>query len=318
MSDWSNRFVEQDGVEWKGARVSADDREASGAVLWDGDCATEGGSVAPHCPHGQRCTLILALVCVTIADHLRVSQVGDESSVSQALDLINPASGVDEVRCVHLSSFHTMLTFLFSQSIESRESAALALREIRVPTTVKTDRFARLLLRLLQDDDPTVREYASDIVSRDWTRGVSVTERRSVELILAEVGPTKLELVKEEFGELDTFSVALRSPLTGPCRLAAADLALLSNPSSLLFAIEKPNIFKDDLLELDLLPSTDSSSSVSQALRDLEQALAQNPRGEGPFGLLGNELVCKWAARLTRAVESEDELVERLKRSLTV
>lgn len=75
-----------------------------------------------------------------------------------------------------------------------------------------------------------------------------------------------------------------------------ADLALLSNPSSLLFAVEKPNIFKDDLLETEVIQST--SGLRDSAVSSLGEAVKTFKGGEGPLGALGNELVSKWAFRL--------------------
>lgn len=93
-----------------------------------------------------------------------------------------------------------------------------------------------------------------------------------------------------------------------------ADLSLLSNPSSLLFAVEKPNIFKDDLLETEILSSPDSLEAVNGALSSLEEALKKSKGGDGPLGVLGQELVCKWAFRLVQqrrllGVSSEDSLL---------
>ncbi|KAK4050266.1 hypothetical protein OIV83_003587 [Microbotryomycetes sp. JL201] len=166
------------------------------------------------------------------------------------------------------------------QSIESRESAVKALNELRELETVKSEPFCRLLLRLLQDDDPAVRDVASTIVARGWNGGVSVCERRAIEAVLGSAGPPSFAQVSSEFD---------------------ADIAELRKPTSLLFAIEKPNIFKDDLLECEL----SQALAAEDALVDLKRVTAN---ARGPLGLLGDELVCKWAYRLTRA-NSRDELV---------
>lgn len=76
------------------------------------------------------------------------------------------------------------------------------MRELHTPSAVKSDLFARLLLRLLQDDDVTVREYALEVVTREWSEGLLVSDRRSVEMVLKSAGPTSLEQYRPEFGAL--------------------------------------------------------------------------------------------------------------------
>lgn len=81
---------------------------------------------------------------------------------------------------------------------------------------------------------------------------------------------------------------------------------MLSTPSSLLFAIEKPNIFRDETIESEVLLRTASAGSttlaeVDAALSSLAGALRASFGQEldnGPLRLYGNELVCKWAYRL--------------------
>lgn len=92
---------------------------------------------------------------------------------------------------------HT-LTYLSSQSIESRESASRSLCELKIPAVVRSERFSRLLLRLLQDDDTTVREVATTVATRVWTGGMLTTERRVIEAILASAGPASLLECEEE------------------------------------------------------------------------------------------------------------------------
>lgn len=139
--------------------------------------------------------------CRSLAANLSIlSQTGEAAQAEVVLKLIEPASSVDEVStesCRAASRAH----FPLSQSIESREAAALALRELRTPSAVKSDLFARLLLRVLQDDDVTVREYAGEVVTREWSNGLLVSDRRSVELVLETAGPTPLEQSRSEMGE---------------------------------------------------------------------------------------------------------------------
>ncbi|SCV70448.1 BQ2448_1842 [Microbotryum intermedium] len=185
--------------------------------------------------------------------------------------------------------------------------AAELLETIRVTSDVyESDLFARLLLRLVQDDDTTVREYASAIVTRGWSDGFAQTERRCIESILRTAGPTTLQHSREEI---------------------EAELALLSSPSSLLFAIEKPNIYQDDLVEPELYDSVsqapvDSPESIKATLEGLQKALEVSPKPDGPLGLLGSSIVCKLAFRLDRSagggqsLEGADaELMARLRGS---
>ena len=81
---------------------------------------------------------------------------------------------------------------------------------------------------------------------------------------------------------------------------------MLSNPTSLLFAIEKPNIFRDELIEMELIvrsglsPST-TLEAIEETLASLTVALRKSfgpDLDNGPLRLFGNELVCKWAYRL--------------------
>lgn len=79
------------------------------------------------------------------------------------------------------------------------------------------------------------------------------------------------------------------------------DVATLNNPSSLLFAIEKPNIHFDDLHETEYLHVHPSSSlttpeEISQVLSTLSLVI---PTGSlGPLGIIGNNLICKWSYRV--------------------
>jgi hypothetical protein len=80
-------------------------------------------------------------------------------------------------------------------------------------------------------------------------------------------------------------------------KLAESDIALLTSPSSLLFTVEKPNIFLDPLLVPSALSSsaTSASSSHRDQLAQLEEAIkAGKALEEGPLGRGGNELVQKW------------------------
>ncbi|SGZ26074.1 BQ5605_C024g09829 [Microbotryum silenes-dioicae] len=198
---------------------------------------------------------------------------GDERRARDVLETIRMASDVYE-------------------SIESREASAYALAELRLPQIVQSDLFARLLLRLVQDDDTTVREYASTIVTREWSDGFAQTERRCIESILRTAGPTKLRHTKEEI---------------------EAELALLSRPSSLLFAVEKSNIYQDDLVEPELYEVVtrdwvDSAEDLQATLEGLRKALQASPKPDGPLGLQGSHIVCKLAFRLEKSARGQQRL----------
>jgi hypothetical protein len=76
-------------------------------------------------------------------------------------------------------------------------------------------------------------------------------------------------------------------------------MRVISHPSSLLFAIEKPNIYIDDLLPTEVSSSPAPFSPINdELLQRLGEVL--DMEDGGPLGLLGHELVCKWAYRLRR------------------
>ncbi|GAA6013372.1 hypothetical protein JCM8202_003123 [Rhodotorula sphaerocarpa] len=209
------------------------------------------------------------------------------------------------------------------ESVEEREAAAAALIAFtrRHPSTSLPANllpiFQQVAIRLLQDDDPTVRERARMATGHDLIEG------KAVECVLERAGAETVRLLDleadAEFKE---------------------DLALLSNPSSLLFAVEKPNIFRDPLF----LPSalrdlqrsgaslfgkssdpTGSSPAAAERLSALASLVAPatatataaspipsnntppsptptpNPNptlSPGPLGFGGNELVSRWVSTL--------------------
>ncbi|KAM0754870.1 hypothetical protein T439DRAFT_321926 [Meredithblackwellia eburnea MCA 4105] len=191
--------------------------------------------------------------------------VATAESEENTLNLIDSASNVD-------------------QSVESREAAAKALHHVKpnLPSALEID-FGRLVQRLVQDDDPTVRSIAEEVVSTRYNGGVQVKDKSAVWLVLETTGPTPLSNFREEL---------------------AGDIEALSESSSYLFAVEKPNIFRDELSEAEFALETSSTSSsdtvaaVDEALAALYSALKASKRAPGPLGLDGNELVCKWAYRL--------------------
>ncbi|GAA6027127.1 hypothetical protein JCM8097_002413 [Rhodosporidiobolus ruineniae] len=202
--------------------------------------------------------------------------VGTEDEREEVLRLVDEASGAE-------------------QPVESRESAGLALlalsRSLRPSSTASAlpaeqkGAFALSALRMLQDDDITVREYAYEAA------GLKLVEGKAVEEVLREGGEELLARVRAE--EEKEF---------------AADLSVLANPSSLLFAIEKPNIFLDPLLVLSLLVSsfTLDKTKAKENLQRLEEAVEASKRlEEGPLGRGGNEVVTRWEAVLGARVGKE-------------
>ncbi|CEQ41609.1 SPOSA6832_03343, partial [Sporobolomyces salmonicolor] len=185
------------------------------------------------------------------------------------------------------------------ESVESREASSLSLAALSRPAESRPrppsqqPRFARCLVRLLQDDDPTARSYAYDAAQLKRVEG------KALEQVLRSGGRALVERVLEE--ERVYFE---------------RDLELIANPSSLLFAIEKPNIYRDDhLLPSLLLPilSSPTCSSLRPAITETTErqlldlsAGVESGRGmePGPLGRAGNELVCKWAGPLIRRWES--------------
>ncbi|GAA5941468.1 hypothetical protein JCM10213_006094 [Rhodosporidiobolus nylandii] len=183
------------------------------------------------------------------------------------------------------------------QSVEARESAGLALVCLSrilgprdaLPTSQRAV-FAHVALRLLQDDDVTARSYAHEAF------GLRVVEGKAVEMVLSEGGDELKELVLKQ--EEEAFET---------------DLSVLANPSSLLFAIEKPNIFLNPFLvpsylSVSTLPSFAAGAAPAQ-LDQLAQAVEQG-KGleEGPLGRGGNEVVRRWeGVLLPRAGRMQDE-----------
>lgn len=119
----------------------------------------------------------------------------DEVEQRAVLQMLTAASSADEVRL--------NLQFLYvphrtdhpaPQSVESRESASLALlalsRESFAP--VLASRYMHLVARLMQDDDPVVRENA------ERASGARLVEGKAVERALQEGGDATRELLAEE------------------------------------------------------------------------------------------------------------------------
>lgn len=98
------------------------------------------------------------------------------------------------------------LTFANSQSVESREASVRALKELIRPFALdQQELFGRLVLRLLQDDDPTVRSIAEEIVEAKFSGGVPLADRPAVEVVLGSVGPASLAYYQEELGAFHLF-----------------------------------------------------------------------------------------------------------------
>ncbi|BGP09501.1 hypothetical protein JCM10049v2_005374 [Rhodotorula toruloides] len=203
-----------------------------------------------------------------------------EAPRSQALRIIEQASGVDE-------------------SVESREAAGAALicfaklyDSLDLISASLRPHFTLLACRLLQDDDVTVRESAAEAC------GLRLVEGKAVEQVVTDGGePLRQLLLEEEERDLQQ------------------DLALISNPSSLLFAIEKPNIFRDFALTTSLLlPSFSPASSddvkahARQQVTKLADAVeASRNLPAGPLGLTGNELVSRWVHTLVGRLDAMGE-----------
>lgn len=96
------------------------------------------------------------------------------------------------------------------QSIEARESCAAALLRLQPFFASATsssssrpasfDKFARLTLRLIQDDDPTVRTVASEVVAVQWTQRVHIVDDLALSAVLADIGPPPLDEQRQELG----------------------------------------------------------------------------------------------------------------------
>ncbi|GAA5977823.1 hypothetical protein JCM11641_006083 [Rhodosporidiobolus odoratus] len=191
----------------------------------------------------------------------------EAKELNQALELVNEASFAD-------------------QTVESRESAGLALVSLSrtlgpLNHLALSHRvvFLQAALRMLQDDDVTVRGYALEACC------LRLIEAKAVERVLQAGGEELREAVGQE--EEAAFE---------------HDLALLANPSSLLFAIEKPNIFLDPFLVTSCMPSSPASAASSSPREKRLEGAVSKGRGfeEGPLGMGGNEVVRRWECAATR------------------
>ena len=208
-----------------------------------------------------------------------------------------------------------------AESVESRESAALALRAVGQSDTAVAAigaeaglqaQFGLLAVRLAQDDDAGVREVANEVVTRRFAGGSAVVDRAAVEVVLA--------------GLVADPATAAQVAAVLAAESAAEfedDVAQVATPSSLLFAVERPNIFKDELLEAGLLAALPSASGAAAAASEQEQgrervtrlaeALGERLASEaGPLGWSGSELVCKWIGRAVSGGSTAGELVAAL------
>ncbi|GAA5902144.1 hypothetical protein JCM8208_002487 [Rhodotorula glutinis] len=200
------------------------------------------------------------------------------------LEVLRTASGVDE-------------------SVESREAASLALLALSPSSSLPSalaPSYLHLIARLMQDDDPVVRDNAEQAF------GARLVEGKAVERAVEEGGEATRKL----------FEVDARADFE-------RDLSALANPTSLLFAIERSNIFIDFAVLDSLLLSSSPPSSSTEALtavRKLNEA--SKNLDEGPLGTGGNELVSRWARSWVQRVDvaqgdgaEEEEAVRRLRGS---
>ncbi|GAA5994531.1 hypothetical protein JCM5350_006387 [Sporobolomyces pararoseus] len=172
-----------------------------------------------------------------------------------------------------------------SESVDSREAAALALSTLRTTfdrrplSTAQQPLLSLCVVRLLQDDDSETREYAYSAARS------SLVEGKAVETVLKTGGDELRKLLskdeKLEFSE---------------------DIQALSNPSSLLFTIEKPNIYRDDHLVPSILRQFGQqvdTTEVTERSRALDEAVEKGRGlGPGPLGRGGNEMICRWTMTL--------------------
>ncbi|GAA5873994.1 hypothetical protein JCM16303_002654 [Sporobolomyces ruberrimus] len=172
------------------------------------------------------------------------------------------------------------------ESVDSREAAALALSTLRSSIDKKPlsgsqePLFSLCVVRLIQDDDPETRAFGYGAAR------TKLVEGKAVEATIVAGGTALGELVLRD--EEAHF---------------AEDIETLSDPTSLLFAIEKPNIYRDDHLVPAILlesPQRLDSKIVSRRLQELGQAISTGRGLEaGPLGREGNEMVSRWATTLT-------------------
>ncbi|GAA5960789.1 hypothetical protein JCM3765_000817 [Sporobolomyces pararoseus] len=239
-------------------------------------------------------------VRVVVAEILRLStHAADEDTFSRVESLYSNTTDIPlrEALMAVLAGMATtdserasVLEFVerwsrIGESVDSREAAALALSTLRTTfdrrslSTTQQPLFFLCVVRLLQDDDSETREYAYRAARS------SLVEGKAVETVL-NVGGEELRKLLSVDEELEF----------------TEDVKTLSNPSSLLFTIEKPNIYRDDHLVPSLLRQSGhhhDSSKISHRLKALDEALGKG-RGLdlGPLGRGGNEMICRWTTTL--------------------
>lgn len=155
-----------------------------------------------------------------------------------------------------------------------------------------------------------MRDYAAEAC------GLRLVEGKAVEQVVTDDGePLRQLLLEEEERDLRELEYSPVCQTPADPSLAEQDLALISNPSSLLFAVEKPNIFRDFALSTSLLlPSFSPASSdsvkahVREQVAKLNEAVtASKNLPAGPLGLTGNELVSRWANTLVGRLDAMGE-----------
>ncbi|GAA6017403.1 hypothetical protein JCM11491_006645 [Sporobolomyces phaffii] len=181
-----------------------------------------------------------------------------------------------------------------NESVDSREAAALALSSFRASidkwplSAAQRPRFLLCVVRLLQDDDSETRDLAYAAAK------TTLVEGKAIEATLRDGGDALLELVlRDEELQFDE------------------DLDNLSDPSSLLFAIEKPNIYRDDHLVPSLLLCERQQIDPHVSLRRTKRLgqVISTGRGleAGPLGREGNEMVCRWGAPIVWELDAAQE-----------
>ncbi|GAA6057628.1 hypothetical protein JCM3770_005003 [Rhodotorula araucariae] len=180
-----------------------------------------------------------------------------------------------------------------NESVESREAASLALvalsshagRAAPNVAAALVPRAQHLVARLLQDDDPVVRSHAHTALSARAGVETRLVEAKAVERAVCDGGEACVRALEAE--ERAAFE---------------RDLATLANPTSLLFAVEKPNIYRDVLLCSAGVGASASPDEARVALaRLVDAALGLDA---GPLGMGGNELVSRWARVWVQRLEA--------------
>ncbi|KAK9692472.1 hypothetical protein K7432_014313 [Basidiobolus ranarum] len=222
----------------------------------------------------------------------------------------------------------------FEQSLKSRGTSNTCKAENEILVDVY-----RVLIRLLQDDDIDIRQESAQLISKIGELETPLNSERAAEICCqnaAKLEPTSLKLMRTYLDTLNgggSFETIIKHEL---------------NPNQALFAAERPNIYKEDLIDTqlifqvlrDTLAKLVEQQIVDDSLRNLfllegyqaitklnqliesSEKTKEQSRNFGPFGFTGHATVFLEAFRiasiiiLAKKVSPEERFISELKSTL--